>query len=124
MLDIIIENTGSEPRDVLMSERTALSWIKFSLSLTVIAIAVLTDFRLSSEETTTKPLSNALAVSIVFICLSLGCIFFGSLGYFQMVRGYELHKVNVFHFEYSMWYLFITGAVLLGLNCGLIWSEI
>lgn len=129
--DVIIKNTNSEPRDVLMTERTAFSWIKFALSLSVIAVAVITDFRfpINNEDDPQNKGSgeesgfNLMAVSIVFICLSLGCIFFGAFGYFQMVRGYDLHKVIVLKFEYSMLYLFIMCVVIIGINGGLIYNS-
>lgn len=124
--DVIIKNTASEPRDVLMTERTAFSWIKFALSLSVIAVAVITDFRVPSKDRSSGSGSDnfsLLAVAIVFICLSLGCLFFSAFGYFQMVRNYDLHKVTVLKFEYSMLYLFIMCVVVIGINAGLIYNS-
>lgn len=126
--DVVIHNTNSEPRDVLMTERTAFSWMKFSLSLSVISIAVITDFRFphgngDEDNAPNGSTFNLMAVAIVFISLSLGCIFFGAYGYFQMVRGYDLHKVKVLKFEYSMLYLFIMCVVIIGINSGLIFNS-
>ncbi|KAG0684000.1 hypothetical protein C6P42_005056 [Pichia californica] len=47
--DLMIDNTTSEPRDILMTERTALSWVKFSITLATIAITIVTNFRLDTS---------------------------------------------------------------------------
>lgn len=125
--NVVLQNTNSEPRDVLMTERTALSWMKFALSLALIAVAVATHTRLpdsnGKDDSGSSGGLNSTAIAVVFIVLSLGCVFFGAFGYFQMVNSYDLDKIRVLKFEYSVLYIFVMGIVLMGINAKMIYND-
>ncbi|GMM45526.1 hypothetical protein DAPK24_021010 [Pichia kluyveri] len=80
--EMMVDNTASEPRDILMIERTALSWAKFSITLSAIAVTIATDFRLDTSSSNFGKLPKlknpppwfprfSYAVSILFYAVPL-----------------------------------------------------
>lgn len=125
--DLIIDNTTSEPRDILMTERTALSWVKFSVTLSAIAITIITNFRLDTSgdgkkigdgEKDTPPwfAKFSYAISILFVLLSMATLFIGCLSYFQSIYNYKEHMVNTYSLKTTLGFLFIVGLILLAVN--------
>lgn len=125
--DFIIANTTSEPRDILMTERTALSWIKFSVTLSAIAITIITNFRLDTsgdgrnigdgdKDTPLWFAKFSYAISILFVLLSMATLFIGCLSYFQSIYNYKEHMVNTYSLKTTLGFLFIVGLILLAVN--------
>lgn len=123
--DLVIDNTGSEPRDVLMTERTTLSWIKFSITLSAVAVTIVTDFRLDTSGSpggspdSPSPVWLAhfsYGVSILFILLSISTLLVGVSSYIQSIYNYKNHKVSIYSLKVSLGYLGIVGVVLLAIN--------
>lgn len=122
--DLMIDNTTSEPRDILMTERTALSWVKFSITLAAIAITIVTNFRLDtsgdndSGDRRSPPWVPRFSygVSILFILLSMATLFVGCLSYFQSIYNYKANRVNTYSLKTTLGFLFVVGLVLLAVN--------
>lgn len=121
--DLMIDNTTSEPRDILMTERTALSWVKFSITLAAITITIVTNFRLDtsgdgdSDKKSPPWLPKfSYGISILFVILSMATLFVGSLSYFQSIYNYKAHRVNTYSLESTLGFLFVVGVVLLAVN--------
>lgn len=120
--DLTITNTASEPRDVLMMERTALSWVKFSMTLSAIAITIITDFRLDTSGnvghgTAPEWFPNfSFSVSILFLVLSIATLIIGAFLYTQSIYNYKLHRVNIYSLEMTLGYLLVVGVILLAVN--------
>jgi uncharacterized membrane protein YidH (DUF202 family) len=124
--DLIIDNTNSEPRDILMTERTGLTWIKFSITLSAIAITIITNFRIDTsgkgndhykDQKPPKWLPKfSYGVSILFVLLSMCTLFVGGISYVQSVYNYRLHRVNTYSFATALAFLFFIGVILLAIN--------
>lgn len=122
--DLMVDNTTSEPRDILMTERTALSWVKFSITLAAIAITIVTNFRLDTSgdggDGDRRPPPwvprFSYGVSILFILLSMATLFVGCLSYFQSIYNYKAHRVNTYSLKTTLGFLFVVGLVLLAVN--------
>lgn len=123
--DLIIDNTTSEPRDILMTERTALTWIKFSITLAAIAITIVTNFRLDtslkgfSTSNSSDPVwfpKFSYAISIVFVLLSMATLCVGALSYYQSIYNYKTHHINTYSLKTTLGFLFMVGLLLLVVN--------
>lgn len=125
--EMMVDNTASEPRDILMIERTALSWAKFSITLSAIAVTIATDFRLDTSSSNFGKLPKlknpppwfprfSYAVSILFVILSMLSLFVGLLSYVQSIYNYKSHRVFTYSLRTSMGYLLVVGVLLLAIN--------
>lgn len=120
--DLTIANTASEPRDVLMMERTALSWIKFSITLSAIAITIITNFRLdTSGDIGDKNPPDwfpgfSFGVSILFLVLGIATLLIGAFSYTQSIYNYKSHRVNIYSLEMTLGFLLVVGVILLVVN--------
>lgn len=107
----------SEPRDVLQSERTFLTFIRFALSLNFTAIGMILNFRIQTSDTTTSPgnfndrMFNR-AVSFVLVSLSLSTIFISGWNYFRTVRKYSQNRIHTRATSNSLMVICISAAVL------------
>lgn len=124
--DLVMDNTSSEPRDILMTERTALSWIKLSITLTAVAITVITNFRINTSDggsnhgnfnndKTAFP-KFSYGISILFVLLSIATLCIGALTYFQSIFNYEIHHVRTFSLDTALGFLFVVGLLLFAIN--------
>lgn len=120
--ELAIDITGSEPRDILMTERTGLTWIKLSVTLTAVAITIITNFRLETnrENPNYSPPhwlpAFSYGVAILFALLSMATLFVGGASYTQSVYNYRMHRINTFSFTTALGFLFVVGVVLLSIN--------
>ncbi|QPG73369.1 hypothetical protein FOA43_000679 [Brettanomyces nanus] len=121
--DLIIENRTSEPRDLLMSERTLLAWVKCGTLLCMVSALMIIDFRLD----TTKP-SNmgsdrgkriskySFAISIVLCVLGLGCFTVASIAYFKALYSYKHQKIQTYDITFLTAYLAFLCLSLFGIG--------
>lgn len=120
--ELAIDITGSEPRDILMTERTGLTWIKFSVTLATVAVTIITNFRLETEKQSpdyTPPSwlpAFSYGVAVLFVLLSMATLCVGGASYVQSIYNYRMRRVNTFSFATALGFLLFVGLVLLGIN--------
>lgn len=119
--NLIIDTTTSEPRDVLMTERTALTWVKFSMTLAAISLTIVTNFRLdTSNKNSIRPPywfpQFSYGISILFVILSMVTLFIGAGLYAQSIYNYKNHSVSTYSLKLALGFLFFIGLVLLAVN--------
>ncbi|KAI7883731.1 hypothetical protein K492DRAFT_111912, partial [Lichtheimia hyalospora FSU 10163] len=90
---LLLENTASVARDHLANERTFLAWLRTSISLITVGVAITQLYNLSSEvqgHTHHKRLGQILGV--IFVGFSVLFLYFGNARYFHaqhaMCKGY------------------------------------
>lgn len=127
-LSRILEVSLSEPRDVLQSERTFLTFIRFSLSLYFTAIGMTLGFRLQSAGKSDRDLPNFNknafnhAVSFILIFLAFATLIVAGLNYFRTVRRYSQHRIHTYGTNNTTLVVCITAVVvtLVAVNISLI----
>ena len=84
---LLFDNTDSDARDHCANERTFLSYLRLSVYMSVVAIAVIVSFHLKSEPT---PLERKMAkpLGIVFWFLAVCCLALGAGNYMKTVNKY------------------------------------
>lgn len=84
----LFENTASDARDHCMNERTFLSWLRLSMYLAVVSVAIIISFQLRGEPSRLER-RLALPLGVVFWVLSLACLTNGFATYFHTVKKYS-----------------------------------
>lgn len=115
----ILEVSLSEPRDVLQSERTFLTFIRFSVSLYFTAIGMILGFRLQSvnalvNHTNPNFNKNAFnhAISYLLIFLSFAILLICSLNYFKTVRRYSQKRIHTYAASNRAMVICVTAIVV------------
>ncbi|KAI8142309.1 hypothetical protein BJV82DRAFT_489225, partial [Fennellomyces sp. T-0311] len=90
---LLLENTASVARDHLANERTYLSWLRTSLSLITVGVAITQLYHLSPGDTTGMDHRKlGRAVGAIFVTFSILFLYFGNARYFHaqhaMCKGY------------------------------------
>jgi len=85
---LLFDNTDSDARDHCANERTFLSYLRLSIYMSVVSIAIIVSFHLKSQPTKFE-LSMALPVGVVFWFLSLACLALGFGNYIKTVTKYS-----------------------------------
>lgn len=126
----ILEVSLSEPRDVLQSERTFLTFIRFSLSLYFTAIGMTLGFRLRSvgEPSNDRdlPKFNTTVfnhiVSFILIFLAFATLVVAGTNYFRTVRRYSQRRIHSYGTNNTVMVVCITAVVvtLVAVNISLI----
>jgi uncharacterized membrane protein YidH (DUF202 family) len=74
---LLFPNVSSDARDHCANERTFLSWLRLSVYLAVVSVAILINFHLKSQPTDLEQrLSHPLGITFWFLalaCLATGC---------------------------------------------------
>lgn len=114
----IMQNRTSEPRDLLMSERTFLSWVKCGAMMCLMACLVIVNFRFETSKEDIGGLSPKynLFIAILLSALGLGCFIVSGISYMQSLHGYKHQKVTTYDSRYTTGYLIILCTALLGVN--------
>ncbi len=114
----IMQNRTSEPRDLLMSERTFLSWVKCGSMMCLMACLVVVNFRFETsgnEVSGWSPKYNLL-IAILLCVLGLGCFIVSGISYLQSLHGYKHQRVTTYDPRYTTGYLIVLCIALLGIN--------
>ncbi|MCJ1472391.1 hypothetical protein MMC13_001039 [Lambiella insularis] len=91
---LLFPNTSSDARDHCANERTFLSWLRLSIYMSVVSIAIIISFHLKNQPTAIER-QIALPVGLTFWALSLGCLASGAANYVQTVRKYAHRRALV-----------------------------
>jgi uncharacterized membrane protein YidH (DUF202 family) len=91
---LLFSNTTSDARDHCANERTFLSWLRLSVYMAVVAVAIFVNFHLKSQPSSLeRRLSHPLG--IIFWVLSLACLATGLAIYMQTVTKYARRRALV-----------------------------
>ncbi|KAI4114321.1 MAG: hypothetical protein LQ345_004873 [Seirophora villosa] len=84
---LLFPNNSSDARDHLANERTFLSWLRLSVYMAIVSVAIMVSFHLKSEPSPWE-LRIALPVGLVFWLLSAACLVNGLANYVKTVVKY------------------------------------
>ncbi|PSR77119.1 hypothetical protein BD289DRAFT_160255 [Coniella lustricola] len=85
---LLFDNQTSEARDHCANERTFLSYLRLSIYMAIVAVAIVVSFHLKSQPSSLE-LAMAKPLGIVFWLLSLACLLAGLGNYIQTINKYS-----------------------------------
>ncbi|KAI2464546.1 hypothetical protein F4781DRAFT_68996 [Annulohypoxylon bovei var. microspora] len=85
---LLVENESSDTRDHCANERTFLSYLRLSIYMAVVAIAIVLSFHLKSQPSELE-LRMAQPLGIIFWVLSLACLVLGLGNYIKTLDKYS-----------------------------------
>ncbi|KAF2276038.1 uncharacterized protein EI97DRAFT_433450 [Westerdykella ornata] len=85
---LLFENAQSDARDHAANERTFLSWLRLSIFMAVVSVAIVLSFHLKHKPSDIE-LNMALPFGIIFWILSLACLLSGLANYLRTVSRYS-----------------------------------
>ncbi|KAL3419784.1 hypothetical protein PVAG01_08282 [Phlyctema vagabunda] len=85
---LLFENTDSDARDHCANERTFLSYLRLSVYMAIVSIAIVISFHLKSKPSNFE-LRMAKPLGIVFWALSVACLALGVGNYVKTVNKYS-----------------------------------
>ncbi|EME78541.1 uncharacterized protein MYCFIDRAFT_143681 [Pseudocercospora fijiensis CIRAD86] len=91
---LLFDNNDSDARDHCAAERTFLSWLRLSIYMAVVSVAILISFHLKHQPTELER-KVALPFGIVFWLLALGCMGSGLNNYVKTVNRYSRRQALV-----------------------------
>ncbi|EKV15705.1 Putative DUF domain protein [Penicillium digitatum] len=110
---LLFENSSSDARDHCANERTFLSWLRLSMYLAVVSLAIIISFHFR-EKPTGLERRMALPLGIIFWLLSLTCLANGFANYSRTVKKYA-RKAALVQSGWKTQVVFtVVGTVILG----------
>ncbi|PWY89819.1 hypothetical protein BO70DRAFT_377084 [Aspergillus heteromorphus CBS 117.55] len=110
---LLFQNTTSDARDHCANERTFLSWLRLSMYLAIVSIAIIISFHFQTPPTGLER-RMALPLGCVFWVLSLGCLGCGFANYVRTVVKYS-RKAALVQSGWKTQVMFtVVGVVILG----------
>ncbi|CAI5755636.1 unnamed protein product [Candida verbasci] len=117
---LILKVQSSEPRDVLQSERTCLSFVRFSTALFFTALAVLLNFKFdtSGNESNHDKDDNcyhktySIVVSYMLLFLSSSVLVVSGFNYFITINRYAKLKISTYNFNNLSTVICMAGIVI------------
>ncbi|KAF3768048.1 hypothetical protein M406DRAFT_40473, partial [Cryphonectria parasitica EP155] len=85
---LLFENQTSDARDHCANERTFLSYLRLSIYMAIVAVAIVLSFHLKSRPSAAE-LAMARPLGVVFWLLSVACLLVGLGNYIQTVNKYS-----------------------------------
>lgn len=124
----VLDITLSEPRDVLQSERTLLSFVRFSTSLYFAATGMIMGFHLRTSGKEHHHLPNFQSGTFnrvmagILILLAFATLIISGVNYFRTVRRYSQKRIHTYGFNNATMIVCVTAVVLtlIGINVALI----
>ncbi|KAA8651329.1 DUF202 domain-containing protein [Aspergillus tanneri] len=110
---LLFENNTSDARDHCANERTFLSWLRLSMYLGVVSLAIIISFHFHGEPTGLER-RMALPLGIIFWVLSLASLVNGFANYVRTVRKYSRKAALVQSGWKTQMTFTVVGAVILG----------
>lgn len=110
---LLFENATSDARDHCANERTFLSWLRLSMYLAIVSLAIIISFHFR-EQPSSLERNMALPLGIVFWLLSLTCLANGFANYTRTVMKYS-RKAALVQSGWKTQVVFtVIGTVILG----------
>lgn len=91
---LLFPNESSDARDHCANERTFLSWLRLSVFMSVVSVAIVISFHLKSQLTSIEK-RLALPVGLIFWLLSIACLANGFANYVNTVTKYSRRQALV-----------------------------
>ncbi|KAL4777126.1 hypothetical protein BDW60DRAFT_175570 [Aspergillus nidulans var. acristatus] len=110
---LLFENSASDARDHCANERTFLSWLRLSMYLGIVSVALIISFNFKAQPT---PLERrmALPMGIIFWVLSLVSLGNGLANYVRTVKKYSRKAALVQSGWKTQMTFIVMGGVILG----------
>lgn len=110
---LLFENASSDARDHCANERTFLSWLRLSMYLAVVSLAIIISFHFRQQPSNLER-RMALPLGIIFWLLSLTCLANGFFNYARTVMKYS-RKAALVQSGWKTQVVFtVVGTVILG----------
>ena len=91
---LLFPNESSDARDHCANERTFLSWLRLSVYMSVVSVAIVISFHLKSQPTSIER-RFAFPLGLIFWILSLACLASGLANYINTMTKYSRKKALV-----------------------------
>lgn len=91
---LLFPNDSSDARDHCANERTFLSWLRLSIYMSVVSIAMIVSFHLKHQPTSVEK-HAAVPVGMLFWALSMACLASGCANYVKTVTKYSRRQALV-----------------------------
>ena len=91
---LLFPNESSDARDHCANERTFLSWLRLSVYMSIVSVAIVISFHLKSQPTSVER-RLALPFGMIFWLLSLACMASGFANYVKTVTKYSTRQALV-----------------------------
>ncbi|CBX92782.1 similar to DUF domain-containing protein [Plenodomus lingam JN3] len=91
---LLFDNVSSDARDHAANERTFLSWLKLSVYMAIVAVAIVLSFHLKTKPSALEH-RVALPLGLIFWILSLACLVSGLSNYINTVTRYSKRRALV-----------------------------
>ena len=91
---LLFPNNSSDARDHLANERTFLSWLRLSIYMSVVSIAIMISFHLKSQPTSIEK-RMAVPMGMIFWTLSMACLASGYANYLKTIMKYSRRQALV-----------------------------
>lgn len=85
---LLFENNASDARDHAANERTFLSWLRLSVYMAIVSVAITLSFHLKAKPSETEK-KIALPFGIIFWLLAIACLISGLANYITTVSRYS-----------------------------------
>lgn len=91
---LLFSNVSSDARDHCANERTFLSWLRLSVYMAIVAVAIYVNFHLKHQPT---PLERSLSqpLGLIFWVLAMICLISGVANYMKTVTKYANRRALV-----------------------------
>ena len=115
---LVMKVSLSEPRDVLQTERTTLTFVRFATTLFFTAMGMILNFRINSSGNPSlgyrHPFSEWSSTIILFVLIVLALFTLILLGvnYMFSIRRYADHKIHTHGFSNKLTAVCVTAVVL------------
>lgn len=91
---LLFDNNSSDARDHCANERTFLSWLRLSVYMSIVSVAMIVSFHLKSKPSSVEE-RIALPVGLLFWVLSVACLVCGCAIYVKTVTKYSRRQALV-----------------------------
>ncbi|KAI5818596.1 hypothetical protein BZA77DRAFT_243331, partial [Pyronema omphalodes] len=85
---LVFENTASDARDHCANERNFLSWLRVSMYMCIVSMAIILSFQLKTSPSPAEK-KMAMPMGIVFWFLSIVCLCAGLANYLKTIEKYS-----------------------------------